>query len=654
MSYQQFRETKFRPESSARIKQINDILAEYTDQKLTARQVYYQLVSRDIISNDVRSYKNLTNLLTDARYAGLVDWDVIEDRGREPDFPPEWSSLESLIESALHGFRLPRWEGQENYVELWCFPPETSIIGDGWVAPIASIKAGDCVLTREGERQMVTNTIRREYSGKLVAIKATGLLEFRSTPNHPILVKRLTSPSSVKGAKKRFSPPEYAQAGELKKGDLVMVPRKRGEHLVPKLKTPTGPRSRSVNLLVDELFCRCLGLYLAEGCVRSDGRTIQFTFGSTEEDFADLVEEWASRLGLGSDRRAGKGTIIVLVYGKTLASWLEQEFGNGSFAKRLAGWVMRLPEQMLLTILEYHFKGDGSKPCKTHPGLVFNTRSHTLASQEHLALLQLGLPATIGLVADHEQPMYRVNLSGAGSAKLASRWGFPLKVGGRTFNHVLIDEEYAYFPIRKLSSNAYRGEVFNLTVKGSHSYCVPCVVHNCEKQALAGVLAPIASKYHVTLMVNKGYSSASAMKDAADRMIEACDVELGSGEARGVILLYLGDHDPSGEDMVRDIGARLEEFGVENLDVQKLALTMEQVKKFKPPPNPAKLTDSRAAGYIEKFGLSSWELDALPPRELNRIIEKAILGVLDYDMMKAIMVREEEDKQRLRAALKEM
>lgn len=213
-----------------------------------------------------------------------------------------------------------------------------------------------------------------------------------------------------------------------------------------------------------------------------------------------------------------------------------------------------------------------------------------------------------------------------------------------------------------------------------------------EKQALAGVLSPIAKRNHVSLMVNKGYSSASAMKDAADRMLEACGVtgvevqcdncaepyenrtatgkceacdtktgrmfrwenderQLEEGEMKDVVVLYLGDHDPSGEDMVRDIAERLTEFGVPNLKVEKIALTMQQIRRFNPPPNPAKITDARAKAYIAKYGDQSWELDALPPRELNRIVEQAIARNVDKDMMDAVIAKETAERERVRAAI---
>lgn len=168
-----------------------------------------------------------------------------------------------------------------------------------------------------------------------------------------------------------------------------------------------------------------------------------------------------------------------------------------------------------------------------------------------------------------------------------------------------------------------------------------------EKDALAGVLQPLAEEFHVTLMVNRGYSSQSAMYESAGRFRNA------SHRHDSLHLLYLGDHDPSGEDMVRDIRDRFEMFGVE-VTVEKLALTMAQVEQYDPPPNPAKMTDSRAKGYVEKHGDSSWEVDALPPEVLSALIRKAIASKLDRAKMDVIIAREQKDKAALVEAAKEI
>lgn len=166
-----------------------------------------------------------------------------------------------------------------------------------------------------------------------------------------------------------------------------------------------------------------------------------------------------------------------------------------------------------------------------------------------------------------------------------------------------------------------------------------------EKQALAGVLEPVAQREHVTLMVNKGYSSQSAMYESAQRFLR-------NGRNReSSVLLYLGDHDPSGEDMVRDVRDRLTLFGVRNLLVHKVALTMDQVEEYDPPPNPAKLTDSRAEAYVAKHGDESWEVDALDPKTLVDLITEQIDQYLDREVMEQVKEHEREQVGRVRELL---
>lgn len=207
-----------------------------------------------------------------------------------------------------------------------------------------------------------------------------------------------------------------------------------------------------------------------------------------------------------------------------------------------------------------------------------------------------------------------------------------------------------------------------------------------EKEALAGVLEPIANKFHVVLMVNKGYSSQSAMYQAATRIDSCCRPYDGGRPISRAKILYLGDFDPSGEDMVRDIQDRLDLFlggfvedtglsksdfdysdkispgtqtntgmwGTVELEVEKIGITMPQIKQYNPPPNPAKRTDSRSKAFIAKHGASSWEVDALPPKVLTELVTGEIEDNLDMEMMQKIIDKEEFDKQRLRHAVNEI
>lgn len=160
-----------------------------------------------------------------------------------------------------------------------------------------------------------------------------------------------------------------------------------------------------------------------------------------------------------------------------------------------------------------------------------------------------------------------------------------------------------------------------------------------EKDALSGVLRRITSQYHINLMVNRGYSSCTAIHDASERIKEKQD-------DKKCHILYLGDHDPSGVDMVRDIKDRLAQFG-SKVEVNRIALTQEQIKEYNPPPNPAKIKDPRAKDYIAKFGNTSWEVDALNPDILHKIIRTAVEELIDTDKFNAMLEQEKEDKKKL-------
>jgi hypothetical protein len=165
-----------------------------------------------------------------------------------------------------------------------------------------------------------------------------------------------------------------------------------------------------------------------------------------------------------------------------------------------------------------------------------------------------------------------------------------------------------------------------------------------EKQAMESVLQPIASQYHIFFGANKGYSSASTMYELAQRL--KAQIE----EGRFCYLLYFGDHDASGLDMIRDIRERIEEFLTKgdfpvmpNFEVVPLALNMAQIKQYNPPPNPAKITDPRAKWYIEKYGQNSWELDALNPKILRDLATQGILEYIDIDKYDAWIRREKKE-----------
>ena len=207
-----------------------------------------------------------------------------------------------------------------------------------------------------------------------------------------------------------------------------------------------------------------------------------------------------------------------------------------------------------------------------------------------------------------------------------------------------------------------------------------------EKQALAGVVERVCRGFDVTSLACKGYLSQSEMHVAAMRLLSKIK------DGKRIQILHLGDHDPSGKDMSRDNESRLRAFighhlaedyavyrdqdkqenpttswiydwgqftslveedhdvdfdGAELLDVDRIALNMDQVRQYNPPPNYAKITDSRAAGYIAEFGQNSWELDALPPDVLSTLITDRIGVHIDFTKYQARQRREDLYKRKI-------
>lgn len=158
-----------------------------------------------------------------------------------------------------------------------------------------------------------------------------------------------------------------------------------------------------------------------------------------------------------------------------------------------------------------------------------------------------------------------------------------------------------------------------------------------EKDALVDIVGQVCGQLDVPYFSCRGYTSQTEMYVAAKRLIN---------RGRRPVIIHLGDHDPSGKDMSRDIEERLTMFGIDNLHFDRIALNMEQIERYNPPPNPAKLTDSRATNYIEKFGYDSWELDALEPQVITALIKSNINQYRDFkkwDRVETIQSNEKRD-----------
>lgn len=162
-----------------------------------------------------------------------------------------------------------------------------------------------------------------------------------------------------------------------------------------------------------------------------------------------------------------------------------------------------------------------------------------------------------------------------------------------------------------------------------------------EKQALEGVLIPVATREDVVFTANKGYSSLSYLYEAGKRYARKM------AEGKKVHAIYLGDHDPSGIDMTRDVSDRASMFARSGINMHRVALNMDQIEELHPPEQPAKRTDSRHAAYRARFGDSSWELDAVEPRSLDQIVTKQIRVLRDNRLWRQDVATEQEGREKL-------
>lgn len=152
-----------------------------------------------------------------------------------------------------------------------------------------------------------------------------------------------------------------------------------------------------------------------------------------------------------------------------------------------------------------------------------------------------------------------------------------------------------------------------------------------EKDAIVSVVAPVCNRHDVPFLSCRGYTSQSELWRSAARIRYRMEA------GKRVTIIHLGDHDPSGIDMTRDIQDRVNLFTEYHIGetpaLERIALNMDQIRQYNPPPNPAKMTDSRFKGYAAIHGNRSWELDSMDPKVMDGLISDTITQFIDQDAL---------------------
>jgi hypothetical protein len=181
-----------------------------------------------------------------------------------------------------------------------------------------------------------------------------------------------------------------------------------------------------------------------------------------------------------------------------------------------------------------------------------------------------------------------------------------------------------------IAASAYRRDVWSTQPRRIEAWL--------EKDALSGIFEDVLGDYGVTLNVGRGYDGWSSVHQAAQRLDD------------GDTILYFGDFDPSGEDMVRSLRERLADRGAEP-EIIKCALVFDDIERYQLPPDFTKTSDSRRAGFIARWGDVTVELDALPVEVLRERLVDAVESRIDLDALDEVHQQEAEDREQLVAAL---
>jgi len=161
-----------------------------------------------------------------------------------------------------------------------------------------------------------------------------------------------------------------------------------------------------------------------------------------------------------------------------------------------------------------------------------------------------------------------------------------------------------------------------------------------EKDALSGIFEGVLDPYGVTLNVGRGYDGWDSIHNASRRF----------GDGDGKAILYFGDFDPSGEDMVRSLKERLNFFGCKP-EIAKCALTLDDVQRYNLPSDFTKASDTRQKAFVAKYGDLAVELDALPVDVLQSRIASEIKTRMNLNALAKLRELEDIEKDKLRLIL---
>jgi len=362
-----------------------------------------------------------------------------------------------------------------HYIE-GCLPVGEEVLVGDRLTPIEQIETGQSVLNSDGRETHVEKTMVRPYDGELVGITPVSVGNaFQLTPEHPVLcvprskvaLSHRSRPtlSDVNVSKLLATHPEFVPAGELQAGDFIHYPINHTERDDPAL---------------DEAALTLLGYYASEGCAQliNGCKAVTFTFHIQETGYvAELSRAIRELTGKApwTTPQPAKHAITVGVYSKELYDLCVHHAGQYAEGKHLSKTLMELPPAKQRFLLRAYYNGDGNTYERFGTVHRVMTVSRQLAFQVQELQARQGIFATINVREPFEETMRDGHrISHRRMYTVYYQEGKRAEAVRRTDGGFLV-------PIRKISRQPYRGNVYNFHVAGeNNTYLVKGFsVHNC-------------------------------------------------------------------------------------------------------------------------------------------------------------------------------
>jgi anaerobic magnesium-protoporphyrin IX monomethyl ester cyclase len=388
------------------------------------------------------------------------------------------------------------------FANFYCLPPGSLIYTQNGQVKIEDVKQGDAVLGETGIVH-VKNTMQREYSGSLYAIKPRYLPSVSVTDEHPIRVvsiSRLRDNTSVIGEKEWKLPGELVPyVSHFEKHDALVIPKaplkgadrtfvdfskyvaghlgdgRRGGQLNPRGKAYLQP------WLVTPEMAELFGWYVAEGSLMSrKNDQLGFSLGAHEPDNIKRVRDLvATVFGLKTRALPYKACNVVRVQftSKVMLRAFPDIMGTDCYTKHIPDFIMNGSTEIAQAFLNGYIAGDGTSwPGKNNQHAV-STASETLARQLILLFLKIGIVPGYREEAPKEAQFPERICMRNRNYFLYWTVGNGSKINGS--KHWYADAEAFYIPIKSIDVADYMGTVHNIETS-DNTYAVPFIVHNCS------------------------------------------------------------------------------------------------------------------------------------------------------------------------------